>query len=331
METKRKVQSLGLLRAVAVLMVVLCHFGKTLTKDNIFGHLFNLFYEYGKYGVQIFFVVSGFIIPLSMDKAKYKIKYYFNFLLKRVLRLHPPYLLALLITLILAILASHFKHVPFSETPASITKSLFYLVAPAENPVFWSLKIEAEYYIFIGLYFIILSRFTKLTIYISIPLLIFISQTVLIHYIQLFNFIIFFLIGTMGYLIYTKNNSKVLEYVALICLISSSFYFYEIGAAIASLFTVAVILFYRGGVPKAFDFYGEISYSVYLIHFPIGIKLLNLATRHFNTNLYWILFLIANIVISALAFIFWKFVEKPSADLSNKIKYGEKEPKPLPV
>ncbi|MHB8208815.1 acyltransferase family protein [Mucilaginibacter sp.] len=47
----------------------------------------------------IFFVISGFVIPYSLFKANYELKHYFKFLYKRVLRLHPPYLAALLIIL----------------------------------------------------------------------------------------------------------------------------------------------------------------------------------------------------------------------------------------
>ncbi|WP_461147988.1 acyltransferase family protein [Spirosoma pulveris] len=55
------------------------------------GMTFNILHEYGKYGVQIFFVVSGFVIPLSLKKSNYDERGYPRFLWKRVLRLHPPY------------------------------------------------------------------------------------------------------------------------------------------------------------------------------------------------------------------------------------------------
>src|ERR1035441_2897196 len=48
--------------------------------------------KYGWLGVEIFFVISGFIIPYSLYKAGYRVSDFTRFLLKRIARLDPPYL-----------------------------------------------------------------------------------------------------------------------------------------------------------------------------------------------------------------------------------------------
>ncbi|NCD70950.1 acyltransferase family protein [Mucilaginibacter agri] len=334
MEIKQKVNSLGFLRGLAVTMVCFCHFGNALSHGNVLAKMFDIFHVYGKIGVQVFFVISGFIIPLSMDKAKYHIKFYFKFLAKRAVRLHPPYLVALVLTFVIIAVVNHVKHIPFPETPISVIKSCFYLYVPANNPVFWTLQIEAEYYIFMGLYFALLKRYTNLTLCLSIPLFMILSQTGVVSHIGLLNYLIFFLMGTVGYLIYNRNRAKnYLKYIFLAALIVFSFAYYELAATIAALFTITFILFYRKPVNKVFDFAGEISYSIYLIHFPIGVKLINLAVSHVNPNYYLILFLVTNVIVFGLGILFWKFVEKPFGNLSNKIRYGATQtvPKPLPL
>lgn len=330
METKRKINSLGFLRGLAVVLVCFCHFSYaiTLAKHNAFESVFKAFSLYGRCGVNIFFVISGFIIPFSMNKAKYNLKYYFKFLVKRTIRLHPPYLVALFLTLIIVAVANRVKQIPFPEDTTSIIKSLFYFHAPGDNPVFWTLKIEAQYYIFMGIYFAILNKDTKLTLCLSIPFFMFLSQTNLVNYIGLFDFLIFFLIGTVGYLIYNKNESYLLEIVCLSVLIIFSFVFYELSAAIAALVTILFILFYKGKVNKGLDFLGEVSYSVYLIHYPIGIKLINLTIKYLNPNYYVLLFIFTNLLVLAISFIFWKFIENSSAKLSNKIRYGNRQKAP---
>jgi peptidoglycan/LPS O-acetylase OafA/YrhL len=333
LETSKKVNSLILLRGIAVLSVCFCHFAQPLAKNNNLAEMFKMFHSYGKYGVNIFFVISGFIIPLSMDKARYSIKYYFRFLYKRAIRLHPPYLIALALTLLVVAITNRVKHIAFPENLTSIIQSCFYLHIPINNPVFWTLQVEAEYYIFIGGFFVLLKSFPKAALCIGIIVIMFLTRTEIVKHISLLKYIIFFLIGIVGYVIYNKTGSFILNMICLISLIIFSFTFYEIPASVASLLTISFILLYKGPGNKFFDPFGEISYSLYLIHFPIGVKLLNLTYNHVNPNYYIFLFVITLATVSGLGWFFWKFVEKPFADLSNKIKYGEstKSPKSLVI
>lgn len=335
METNNKINVLGFLRGLAVIAVCFCHYGYAIAlgQNNTMTSIYKAIGDYGKFGVHIFFVISGFVIPLSMDKAKYELNYIFSFLLKRVIRLHPPYLGGLFLTLIIVFFANHVKHIPFPENTTSIIKSFFYLTAPADNPVFWTLKIEAEYYIFIALYFALLKANSKITLSVSLPIFMILSQTGIIHYIGLFEFLIFFLIGIVGYLIYNNNTRSWLEKICLVILIVFAFTYYEIPAAIAATSTIMCILLYKGKVNKYFDFMGEISYSVYLIHYPIGIKLINFFIKHFDPKYYFLLFFGTSIVVFGTAFVFWKYIEKTFANLSNKIKYGVSKsmPKSLPI
>ncbi len=155
-----KLDSLVLLRGIAVIMVCLCHFGGALARPHQFS-FYSLFHEFGKYGVEIFFVISGFVIPLSLYKGRYKIGDYFRFLYKRFLRLQLPYVAGLVFTLLLMYFSYRLRSLPFPESPVSILKSIFYLHVPADNPVFWTLVVEVQYYFFIGLLFPFLIKFTK--------------------------------------------------------------------------------------------------------------------------------------------------------------------------
>lgn len=47
--------------------------------------------EHGWLGVEIFFVISGFIIAYSLRKAHVNLSFFGNFVLRRSLRLDPPY------------------------------------------------------------------------------------------------------------------------------------------------------------------------------------------------------------------------------------------------
>lgn len=318
---KNKLDSLILLRAIAVVAVCFCHFGYALYAENAYNDVFVFFYNYGKYGVQIFFVVSGFVIPLSLYMARYSIDYYFRFLLKRLIRLHPPYLAALAITLLISFFSYKIRGITYPETVESIVASLFYFHFPVDNPVFWTLAVEAEYYLFIGLFYTLIVKIPKVYVLLFTPILILIGQSQLTDYILFFSYIIYFLIGIIGFMIYTNQGSKILNSVILVTLFPLTYMLYGATEALVASTTIGFILWYQGAVGKAANFTGEISYSLYLIHFPIGIKFINLLNPYFSPTNKWLLFIIASLFILLLSWIFYKVFENPFAKLSTRLKY----------
>jgi peptidoglycan/LPS O-acetylase OafA/YrhL len=312
---------LVMLRAIAVLMVVFCHFGAALEKGHYFSKLFTYFDEYGKYGVHVFFVISGFVIPLSFFKGKYSFINYPKFLLKRVLRLHPPYLAALLLTLIVMYLSYRVRNVQYPENLSTIFKSIFYLHAPADNPVFWTLMIEAQYYIFIGFFYVLLIHFQRLALLVVVPMLLVISQTYMSHNVGLLHFIVFFLVGTIGFLIYAKKGDYYLNWIMIAALLVFIFFTTELAALLSTFFTLLLILTVKRKISNKIKFLGLISYSIYLIHFPLGTKFINFFKPRIDPNYSWILFLTTLLFSVVVSWFFFLVFELYSEKLSKKIKY----------
>src|SRR5260370_24791289 len=73
------------LRGIAALSVTWFHMTNTYSLDWVRYSGF-----YGWLGVEMFFVISGFIIPYSLHRSHYKLAYFPRFLLRRLLRLAPP-------------------------------------------------------------------------------------------------------------------------------------------------------------------------------------------------------------------------------------------------
>ncbi|MEO6725174.1 MAG: acyltransferase family protein [Blastocatellia bacterium] len=104
MNTKR-IHTLDALRGIASLAVCWFH----LTNGNpafLPDGWLKLSGKFGWLGVEMFFVISGFIIPFSMRRAGYSIGDFPRFILKRIVRLDPPYLVAIVLTIGLAYLSS---------------------------------------------------------------------------------------------------------------------------------------------------------------------------------------------------------------------------------
>ncbi|CAA9273457.1 MAG: hypothetical protein AVDCRST_MAG56-3345 [uncultured Cytophagales bacterium] len=318
---KNQLDSLVLLRGIAVLLVCFCHFARPLSQGHALAGLFGWFDDYGRFGVHVFFVISGFVIPLSLWHGKYQIRDYGRFLYKRLLRLHPPYLAALALTLLIMFFSYKVRHVAFPESALSILQSMVYFHVPRDNQVYWTLMVEAQYYLFIGLFFSSLMAYPRVTLCVVTPILLALTQVDLPFHIRLLSYLPFFLVGTIGFLIYTNHGKQVLNVAALSAVLIFSFFVHALPAFVATITTVICIIGCRIRIPQILRFPGKISYSMYLIHIPIGIKFINLAMRRLDPAYSGLLFLVTMIVLFVVSWLFYKIFEEFSENLSRKIKY----------
>lgn len=96
--------ALDILRGVAALSVSWYHFTNGNSAFLPDGTL-KTSGEYGWLGVEVFFVISGFIIPFTLARSGYRLADYGTFLVKRVVRLDPPYLVAIALIIALGYLS----------------------------------------------------------------------------------------------------------------------------------------------------------------------------------------------------------------------------------
>jgi peptidoglycan/LPS O-acetylase OafA/YrhL len=101
-----RIKELDGLRAIAILGVFLCHFARQYTHALDFLRL-----DWA--GVDLFFAISGFLITGILLDLRDKEQPYRTFYGRRILRIFPPYYLALTLILLLAYL--HGEHVSFRE------------------------------------------------------------------------------------------------------------------------------------------------------------------------------------------------------------------------
>jgi peptidoglycan/LPS O-acetylase OafA/YrhL len=96
MQVKEKhIANLDLFRAIAILFVIFFHVTQMFA-----GNRFSpLWYTWGKFGVEFFFVLSGFLIGGLFYKQTGRVNL-FRFWLLRIFRTYPPYIVALLLSYI---------------------------------------------------------------------------------------------------------------------------------------------------------------------------------------------------------------------------------------
>jgi len=153
-ESSHKIYSIQMLRAVSAWLVVFHHYMQVFYNfnyDSIIGHFFS---TVGHFGVDIFFVISGFVIFLTIEHKHYPAHIFF---LNRILRVVPPYWVATIILVpIVSIFHSSVTELYFKPNTASLIKSLLFI--PHQNPagfglypfltVGWTLNYEMLFYTF---------------------------------------------------------------------------------------------------------------------------------------------------------------------------------------
>ncbi len=324
MKEKGTIHSLTWLRAFAALLVCLFHFRAYIWHDenpNIFVKSLN----YGYLGVIMFFVISGFVIPYSMYVKKYQLKHFFRFLLKRTIRIEPPYI----IFIFLLMLVSYYTMVYLWRLPYPITIKQFFLnityLAPFFkvewiNIIFWTLAVEFQFYILTGL---IYNMFVNKTLYkfIGFATLLALGFLVPDSFQTVLNYYIYFIIGFQTFMYYTKQI-KSLEFL-LTMLFSVAFIviFKEWEALPLIAITVLAILYFNYE-HKIATFLGNISFSLYLSHGLVGGNIVIFTKAEMSKTL-----LLVYILFNAIAFaaVFYYVVERTFLRLSKKVKYLEKE------
>jgi peptidoglycan/LPS O-acetylase OafA/YrhL len=132
------------MRGIAVLLVFFHHltllYGgeQWSTLQTVLGAIF----AFGRFGVDIFFVLSGFLITSLLIKDSDSPAYYRDFYWKRVLRVLPLYFVILLLLLIF--LPHSGPYVLFSAFFLANFASIFHIYVTAP---FWSLAVEEQFYL----------------------------------------------------------------------------------------------------------------------------------------------------------------------------------------
>ena len=90
------------LRGLAILIVTLYRFGKDFPTDTVVGKMLGLAFSLGDRGVELFFVLSGFLITGILIDGKDRPHYFRNFIARRSLRIFPLYFCTLLALVVAA-------------------------------------------------------------------------------------------------------------------------------------------------------------------------------------------------------------------------------------
>jgi peptidoglycan/LPS O-acetylase OafA/YrhL len=154
----QKIPSLNGLRALSIILVIGGHITMDRYNNNLVSKLGFFLFD-GQLGVNIFFVISGFLIThlLLLDEGAGRPVSLKNFYLRRVLRIFPAYYFMLLVYGILQ--WTGFFHFNTTSWISSITYTKqFFPESDIQTAHLWSLSVEEFFYLLWPISFILFKK-----------------------------------------------------------------------------------------------------------------------------------------------------------------------------
>ncbi|MGK0336531.1 MAG: peptidoglycan/LPS O-acetylase OafA/YrhL [Candidatus Azotimanducaceae bacterium] len=134
---------LDALRGLAALSVALYHY--TYYFDHLYGHssAISALWEFGKHGVNLFFVVSGFVIYMTLEKTVQMS----GFVVSRFSRLFPAYWAAMILTFfVVSVFGLTGLEISVSDALINLTMVQRFFGVPHLDNSYWTLTYELIFY-----------------------------------------------------------------------------------------------------------------------------------------------------------------------------------------
>ncbi|MGZ9222435.1 MAG: acyltransferase family protein [Anaerolineales bacterium] len=355
----KRFQSLDSVRGIAIILVLIWHY---LPRDGSTPEIIlsstRLFWS----GVDLFFVLSGFLIGGILLQNVASSNYFSTFYIRRAARILPLYLLVIFAFGMLIYLGPEFleksykRHLPLWSY-LTFTQNFLYAARGVMNDplvdVTWSLAIEEQFYIFLSLLVRTLNRRKLLIAAIALitlaPILRFYAPNFLVAYLLPLHRADSLMLGVLLALIWQWDRGRDFLYkhtnafrwlFVFFCLVAAYLTYQEtwIGDALGHLglalfywsFILLALLFdkderkFNMFKNKILEWFGLRSYGIYLLHKPVQI-LMPFVLAWFLSDILspWQVVIISLIVLFVVSELAYRLIEKPIMVLGHHFKYGQ--------
>ena len=279
---KNRLIELDALRGIAAISVVFFHY--FYRYNELYGHenTHTNWAHWGEYGVQLFFMISGFVIYWTLNRINSPI----DFIVSRFSRLYPVYWFCALLTLsFISILGLPGREIETLSAVANILMFHGYLGVKSIDGVYWTLVVELTFYFWVFCFYLT-GQLKRAEIIFGMFLIVAILESSSIinlnphlKNILMLEHISFFIAGICFYKIVNKVHNKWTYGILLLSLITTVSTF---SLDLSLLFLVFYVTFYIAITTKTkflaykpLLFLGGISYPLYLVHQNIGYVIIN--------------------------------------------------------
>jgi peptidoglycan/LPS O-acetylase OafA/YrhL len=342
------------LRGLAALAVVLFHAKEGRHIDGLLGALpgfVGAVIGRGDLGVQVFFVLSGFVIAHSMSRHQVTPGYVGRFLLRRSIRLDPPYWASMVLVVALGVLSA--RLVPGKSFavpgPGRVVAHVLYLQdllgVPPLASIYWTLCIEIQFYLSFSLLMLAVTALGRRVgrdrafLVVMLPALV-LSELLPPHFQPLPGRRLFlehwhlFLTGVFVWwaVVARPDDRRAQALAAGNLLVLAVVAAVRADLALAVGVTAAAAIFVAGWRQRLtswlgarpFQGLGAISYSLYLVHNPITGAVFRagyrLTGRTLLTEALWFVVVLSSCL--GFAYLFHRAIERPALALSHRVGGG---------
>lgn len=334
------------MRGIAALMVVFFHF--TVDREQAQDG-----FKLGITGVDLFFIISGFVIFLTISGTKH----WLDFVVSRFSRLYPAYWTAVLLTTFSIAVVNYFSGENSGDllyhSLGNLTMFNYYMKIPNLDGSYWTLIIEMQFYILILVIFR-LKLLDKIVLLGSIGL----GFVLLNHFViselspyffkisrglyQFINHLPLFFSGILFYKIkFHQGKWPVLLALVIACYFSQIILYMDGGKAMLYItrmeylpfLTVYYVIFglyaFNVKLPivnRVTVYLGNISYSLYLVHQHIGaVVIIPLVMKYAHLSFWQSALFVALPAVFLLATAITYLIEKPALQYIRSIYSKTKE------
>ena len=331
-------------RFLAALYVVVFHLSAgdrsswQVPSRELFGPLFHVA-SYGWLGVELFFMISGFVICLSSWGKTFR-----QFAVSRVVRLYPAYWFCVLLTTGVVLADPSRAHaLSWSQVLENLTMTESWARAPLVDPSYWTLAVELSFYLLVAV--ALVSRgftYQRVVVFCAVWLAVSLLDSVIRS--SWFSFVVLplyapcFIAGMVLYLMH-RFGARRLLWVLLACSWGCAMYrldsrtagqhpsgvtlSYWVSAAMVTAFFAVLTLIALGRLRMIRGRWlvtaGALTYPIYLVHQQIGETIIMSLDQSVPP---WMLLAIVSVLILVLAWLVQRFVERPLAGRLRAALYG---------
>lgn len=330
------------LRGLAAFLVFAVHFDSLLPVVVVGDQILRLT-RYGIYGVEMFFAITGFVIPYSMYRRGHTVQQSGSFLLRRIARLEPPYLACIVLIVGLNTITSWrvgaaALHPELQISAGQLLAHLGYLNAILGfrwlNVVFWTLAIEFQFYLACLVAFpLIFSRHTAVRVasLIAIAGLGFLGTGVRDQNPPLLPYWLpLFAMGMTTCGAFTRQLDRPVAVIVMTIVTGMAVAVNGPASTAFAAIPLAAIALMNTRQPSSvlqpLAWLGTISYSFYLLHLPIGQRIVSHLRRQVPDNALGecITLGIVFLAVVGASYVFYRLIERPSQRLSQHIGRRER-------